>query len=54
MAMGSEFSEYGILRTLGINKIKFHKMPYSTVCQYKLLLKLYICQNFSLPYNSLT
>ena len=51
MAMGSEFGEYGILRTLGINKIKFHKIPYSTVCRYKLLLKLHFCQNVSLPYN---
>ena len=50
--MGSAFSEYGILRTLDINKIKFHKIPHSTVCQYKLLLKLHICHNASLPYKS--
>lgn len=50
--MASAFSEYGILRTLGINKIKFHKIPYSTVCQYELLLKLQMCQNISVPYNS--
>jgi hypothetical protein len=67
MAMDSAYSEYGILWTLGINKIKFHKIPHTTgcqymlpvqgasaSCQYELLSKLHFSQNFSVPYNSVT